>query len=362
MNTPAGAVARARGAQLSVGGVQAGSLGPVDLVLLAGGYGCLLGPAGAGTSALLRAVAGLVPCSGRINVDGSLLHGTPPGRREFALIDGAGTGFGFGSVAGCLRFAQRARGIPPVRRAQRMAALLAEFDLDGEADPASGDPFQQVRVRLAAALAGEPRLLLLDDPLAGCADRQPAIDLLRATAARHRISVLHATPRREEAFALASHLVLMNGGRVLQAGTAAALYDRPDTLDIAVRLGPANLLPGRIERIEDDVAEVRLECGPLIEADPPRGDAAAGAACRVLLRPERVSVSPLAPAELGEAAVAAVLREVTSMGDTFRLVLALGADAEIVVTRSAAIGARGLVPGRTVSVAWRSQHALTFLA
>jgi ABC-type Fe3+/spermidine/putrescine transport system ATPase subunit len=216
-------------------------------------------------------------------------------------------------------------------------------------------------VRLAGALAGEPRLLLLDDPLAGWTDRRPAIDLLRETAARHGVTVLHATPLRAEAFALASHLVLLERGRVLQAGGAAALYDRPDTLAIARLLGPANVLAGRIDRIEDDVALVRLDCGPLIEADPPRGAAAAGVACQVLLRPERVSVSPLAPAELGESAIAAVLREVTPMGDSIRLVLALGADAEIVVTRSAAIGARGLVPGRTVSVAWRSQHALTFV-
>jgi putrescine transport system ATP-binding protein len=336
-------------------------LGPVALDLPAGGYGCLFGPAGAGKTAWLRAIAGLATRSGALALDGISLHGVPAGRRGVALLAAGAAPLPFARVAACLRFAQRSRGIPAAGRITAQAALLAAFELDGAADPARPDPLHRLRVRLATALAGEPRLLLMDDPLADCTDAQPAIDLLRGVGARRGLTVLHATRRRAEAFALATHLVLMDQGRVLQAGPAAALYDRPDSLDIARRLGPANVLAGRIESVEDDVARVRLDCGPVVEADPPRQHAPAGAACQVLLRPERISVSPLAPAELGDGAVAAVLRELTPMGDSIRLVLALGADAPIEVVRSAAIGARGLVPGRTVSVAWRSAHALCFL-
>jgi ABC-type Fe3+/spermidine/putrescine transport system ATPase subunit len=247
------------------------------------------------------------------------------------------------------------------RRPPGLEPLLSEFELDGAADPGRLDELGWFRARLAAALAGEPRLLLLDDPLAGWGDIAAGVELLRNAARRRGLTVLHATRRRDEAFALADRLVLLEGGRVLQAGTASGLYDRPDTLANACRLGAANVLAGRIVSVENDVALVRLECGPEIEADPPHRDVPAGSVCHVVLRPERVSVSPLAPAELGGGAIAAVVRELTHRGDTIRLVLAIGTDADIVVVRPAAIGARGLEVGRTVSVAWQSRHALTYV-
>jgi putative spermidine/putrescine transport system ATP-binding protein len=292
--------------------------------------------------------------------DGVDLGGIAVRRRGFALLTRPSPHAGLGQVGSWLRFSQQSRKTAPGRRAQVRTALLTAFELDETAELARLDAQGRLRARLAAALAGEPRLLLLDDPLAGCTDAAPAIEVLRAVM-RRGVTVLHATPRRDEAFALADRLVLLEAGHVLQAGTAAALYDRPDSLTIARRLGPANVLPGRIVAVENDVAVVRLDCGPVIEADPPGGKATADAPCQVLLRPERVSVSPLPPAELGSGAIAAVVREVTHMGDAIRLVLAIGTDADIVVMRSAAIGARGLEPGRTVSVAWQSRHALTFV-
>jgi ABC-type Fe3+/spermidine/putrescine transport system ATPase subunit len=376
-------------ATLSLRSVAAAGLGPVSLEIGRGAHVCLLGSDGAGTRRLLRAVAGLLACTGQIVADGKDLDGVAPGRRGFALVAERGGIWPGRSMDACLRAAQRlaarntmARGMATKADATR-AALLESLGLPPDADPARLDRDGTLRARLATALAANPRLLLLERPdLSG-----GLTGVLRGLAARHGVTVLHATDSRDDAFALADQLVLMRAGLVLQAGSTAALYERPASLDIACLVGPANVLPGVLVAVANDVATVRLDCGPLIEAEPPLSfskaerplsfskaepplslsqaepaASAPGAACRVLLRPERIVVSPLASADLGDSAIAAVLRDVAHLGDTIRLAAAIGADTVLDIARPAALGTRGLVEGQSVSVAWQSRHALTFPA
>ena len=160
------------GAAGDAGGVTARGLGPVDLELASGAYGCLLGPAGAGKTVWLRAVAGLAASSGEVLVDGAALAGMPVRRRGFAMLATTparqrARRVPFASVGGWLSFAQRSRA---GRRPSGLEPLLSEFELDGAADPGRLDERGWFRARLAAALAGEPRLLLIDDPLAGWGD------------------------------------------------------------------------------------------------------------------------------------------------------------------------------------------------
>ena len=330
--------------------------------LSAGAYGCLLGPAGAGKTALLLALCGLAGRANSLTLGGVALQHLPPHRRRFALLARGGHPPIGASCAAALHGAMAARGIPRRQRAARVAALLAGFALDGATRAARLPPDATLRLRLACAYATDPVLILLDDPLAGAGDPAAAIDWLRATQRRHAIPVLHATPDRAQAFALADRIVLMDSGRVLQQGSPAQLYDAPTSLFVARRLGAANVLPGTLLGVADDIAEVRLDCGPVIEADPPAADLGPGDACQVLLRPERIALSRVAAAELGPAAISAVIRDITHGGDAIRLTLALGTETDIAVIRGAAAGMLGLAPGGTVSVAWQSRHALVFPA
>jgi ABC-type Fe3+/spermidine/putrescine transport system ATPase subunit len=349
-----------RGA-LRIRSLSAPHIGPIDLDLQPGAYACLLGPEGAGKTRTLRAIAGLDRSTGSITLDATPIDRLPPRRRTLALLGAHNSLAPFATIGAALRAAQTARGLTGPSLARRRETLLDAWHLDPRADPQTLDAEHRLRARLAAALASEPRLLLLDDPLSTCPTPQAVIDQLRAAAAEASLTVLHATPRTDEAFALADTLILLDAGTVLQQGPAASLYERPNTLAIARRLGPANTLQGAIESLEDDIAQVRLDCGPLIEADPPETEVAPGVRCTVLIRPEQISVSPLTPAELGPGAIAAVLRSISIQGGAMRLVAAVGTDADLLITRPAALGTRGLIPGRTISLAWQSRHARTFL-
>jgi ABC-type Fe3+/spermidine/putrescine transport system ATPase subunit len=331
---------------IALHGITARGLGPISITLPAGAYTCVLGPPGAGKTRLLGAIARDPGAAGLTKAEIAILpQGGPPPR--LPKLDAA------------LRQALAKRGVPSGQLDHRVAALLADWSVDAPTlDAASG-----LRARLALAFAAIPSLLLLDDPFAHTGDWTETADLLHDATRRCGLTVLHATPRREEAFALADRLILLDRGQLVQEGPLATLYERPASLAIAKRLGRANLLQGTILDIDNDVATVQLACGPVIEADPPAGpEPLPGTACIVLLRPERIAITSVAAADLGSTAIAAVLRDVTHRGDTLVLRAAIGTDTDLIVVRPAVAGAAGLVAGRTVSVAWQSQHALTFLA
>ena len=126
---------------------------------------------------------------------------------------------------------------------------------------------QQQRVALARAIVNEPRLLLLDEPLAAL-DRKLRKEMqieLQDLQRQLGITFVLVTHDQEEALSLSDRICVMRGGRIVQTGSPQALYDRPDSRYVADFVGSSNFLEGRVTRAGDGAATVRLADGLEIE-------------------------------------------------------------------------------------------------
>jgi molybdate transport system ATP-binding protein len=251
------------------------TLGPLDLdmelAIDEGEVVALLGPNGAGKTTLLRAVAGLVPFnSGRVTLDGKVLEDTATGlyvpteRRPIGFVFQDYLLFPHLNVLDNVAFGLRSRGMSRGPAAEKAAEWLERVGLKtyARAKPAELSGGQRQRVALARALAPDPRLLVLDEPLA-------ALDVttraeVRRDLKRHLTSFqgirLVVTHDPLEAVALADRLVVMEKGRLVQTGTPAEVTERPRSQYVADLVG-VNLLRGTA-----DHGSVRLLDGHAVAA------------------------------------------------------------------------------------------------
>jgi thiamine transport system ATP-binding protein len=202
----------------------------------------VLGPSGCGKTTLLRAVAGLQPLDdGRVLWEGDDLADVPAHERRFGLMFQEYALFPHRTVEGNVEFGLRMAHVTKAERAQRVGEVL---DLVGLRElrarrVASLSGGEQQRVALARALAVAPRLLMLDEPL-GALDREWRERLateIRDLLARTALPALYVTHDHDEAFALATRVVVMRAGRVVQEGTPECVWSRPVDAWTAAFLG-----------------------------------------------------------------------------------------------------------------------------
>ena len=220
----------------------------VDLDVAAGEIVCILGPSGGGKSTLLRAVAGLVPAEGVVEVAGVSMAGVPPHRRGVGMMFQHDLLFPHLDVAGNVGF-----GLRPAdpRRVDEMLALVGLTGFGPRAtDTLSGGQAQ--RVALARALAPQPRVLLLDEPF-GALDAVLKAELVLEVQLLLRelgMTVLAVTHDRQEAFTLADRVAVLRDGRLVQVGTPDELWNDPLDTYVA-RLVGLSVLEERAYRPED---------------------------------------------------------------------------------------------------------------
>jgi len=230
----------------SFGGLVA--LGGVDLTVEAGEFRAIIGPNGAGKSTFFNTMTGLLrPDSGRVTFEDRDITGEPPHR---VVRRGVARTFQITSVfpelsalenvqVALLAHARRSWSMWSRARAlgaDRAHELLALVGLDGSAaNPAGtlahGD---QKRLELAIALAGEPRLLFLDEPTAGMAaqERLEAIRLVHRIAGELGLSCVFTEHDMAVVFAVATRITVMHQGRVLAEGTPAEVRARPEVQQV----------------------------------------------------------------------------------------------------------------------------------
>ncbi len=215
----------------------------------------LLGPNGAGKTTLLRVLAGLQAFhAGRVTLDGVVLddgtHHVPPEARPIGVVFQDYLLFPHLSALENVAFGLRSRGMPRAEARRRAAEWLEQVGLGAHqaSRPTALSGGQAQRVALARALATEPRLLLLDEPLAAldASTRRETRRELRRHLTGYDGVRLVVTHDPLEAVALAERLVVIEDGHLVQTGTPAEISRQPRTRYVADLVG-VNLLRGRAE-------------------------------------------------------------------------------------------------------------------
>jgi iron(III) transport system ATP-binding protein len=222
----------------------------VSLEIREGEFVCILGPSGCGKTTLLRLVAGFeVPSEGRIFHDGREITALIPQKRNFGIVFQSYALFPNMTVFDNVAFGLRARRVGRDRLGPRVEALLDLVGLRRFRDhyPAELSGGQQQRVALIRALAPEPSVLLLDEPLSAL-DARIRVHLrteIRRLQRRLGITTVYVTHDQEEAMVLADRIVVMEGGTVQQVGSAGEIYRQPRSRFVADFVGTSNLLECR---------------------------------------------------------------------------------------------------------------------
>jgi len=226
----------------------------VNLKIPDGSYCCLLGPSGCGKTTILRMIAGHDdPTAGEILIGGENVVGLPPVARRTAMMFQSYALFPHLSVRDNIAFALQVRGMSKADRRKAADAMIEKVRLTEFADrlPAQLSGGQQQRVALARAAITGPRVLLLDEPLSALDEflRIQMRQELRRMQRELGITFVHVTHTQLEAIALADLVVVMDKGKVRQAGPARDVYDSPNDRYVAEFLGGQNVLSGRIQSV-----------------------------------------------------------------------------------------------------------------
>jgi putative spermidine/putrescine transport system ATP-binding protein len=258
-----------------------------------GTYCCLLGPSGCGKTTTLRMIAGHeIPTSGEIAVGGVRVTTLPPARRHTAMMFQNYALFPHLNCVDNVAFSLRMRGVGKTERRGKARELLQLVEMEALAErlPAQLSGGQQQRVALARALATHPAVLLLDEPLSALDPflRVRMREELRRFQPQLGITFIHVTHSQEEALALADLVIVMNNGRVEQADTARAVFDRPTTVFVARFIGGHNVLHCKVDTADGKGARLRGPQGIPIATTAP-GLAARGAV-HIAIRSDRMRI------------------------------------------------------------------------
>lgn len=321
---------------VGVGGVRSATFEVVD-----GTVFTLLGPSGCGKTTTLRSIAGLErPDEGEIVIAGRTVYSSAEHR--FVPAHKRGIGMVFQSYAVWPHMTVERNVAYPLTSRRGKARMTTESirarvgetleitEMDDyrarKATELSGG--QQQRLALARALVGQPRLLLLDEPLSNLDARLR--DRMRFELRRLQddlgITMVYVTHDQVEALSLSTTIAVMNAGLIEQVGAPADIYDRPKTAFVARFIGNANIFEGLAEHDVDEGSPctVRVD-GPLGSV---RGVARVPlrAGCRVVvsIRPERVRLAPEGTADADGNAWSGVARGVGYLGEAVELVVEIG--------------------------------------
>ncbi|MDF2960594.1 MAG: transporter [Paenibacillus sp.] len=229
----------------------------IDLTIASGEFVAILGPSGCGKTTLLRLLAGFEhPTEGEIRLDGRIVDGNgrsiPPEHRHIGMVFQAFALWPHMNVREHVRFPLRHQrhnsAASPSQEQERVSQVLESVGLArlDNRMPHELSGGQKQRVAFARAVAAEPTLLLMDEPLSSL-DAMLRLDMRREIQSLHRMtraSIVYVTHDQGEALAMADRIVVMNDGRIEQEGSPRDVYLRPKTNFVARFVSKANLVEG----------------------------------------------------------------------------------------------------------------------
>lgn len=230
----------------------------IDLAIAPGSFVALLGASGCGKTTLLRTLSGFTPASGgSIAVNGRDIQGEPPERRGMAMVFQSYALWSHMSVAQNMGYGLKLRRVPRDEIKRRVDDLLAMLGLSGYGERSVNELSggQRQRVALGRALAVEPQILLLDEPLSNL-DARIRLQMrheIRSIQRQLGVTAILVTHDREEAMVMADQVVILDQGKIAQIGSPEEVYQRPQTPYVASFMGAENIIDCETERDREQV-------------------------------------------------------------------------------------------------------------
>ncbi|MCO5082983.1 MAG: ABC transporter ATP-binding protein [Rhizobiaceae bacterium] len=336
------------------------ALNDIDLSIREGEIVTLLGPSGCGKTTLMRLIAGFETLTaGTVRIDGADVAGLPPEKRPVNMVFQRYALFPHLDVFENVAFGLKVKGMRRDEIKQRVNRMLHIVQLDSFAnryiDELSGG--QSQRVALARALVNEPKVLLLDEPLAALdlKIRQHMLSEMKRIHVETGATFVYVTHDQDEAMILSDRVVLMEKGHIVQIDRPEDMYAKPRTLFAAKFLGETNLFEGVVGETGAAGTVVVTSSGQRF-ASSERVANRQGDKVVVSIRPESFSFheSSDAPSQSARARV----DDVVFIGSRsfYSLTMADGAKARIQVQRNA----RAALPhtGEETQLFWEADNVV----
>jgi len=298
-DAPAIRIAEMRGATKRYGDVLAAD--NLNLTIFKGEFLSFLGPSGCGKTTALRMLAGFEePTSGDILLDGEVVNSVPAHRRPVNMVFQHYALFPHLNVADNISYGLRQqRPKPPkdqIDDAVRQTLETVRMPGFGPRRIWEMSGGQQQRVALARALINQPKLLLLDEPMAAL-DRKLRRDMqieLQSLQRKLGITFVLVTHDQEEALSMSDRIAIMRGGRIVQIGSPRDLYDRPNSRYVADFVGKSNFIDGVVAEIDGPKIALKTPDGQKLQGMAV-GQLVKGDAATISLRPEQCSLARKQP-------------------------------------------------------------------
>jgi spermidine/putrescine transport system ATP-binding protein len=340
------------------------ALKDIELTVDQNEFVSLLGPSGCGKTTLLRIISGFEePTHGRVFVMGDDVTDVPPHRRPTNIVFQRGALFPHMNVAANIGYSLKLRGWPRAKIAARVEEMLSLVRLEGlgQRGPTELSGGQIQRAALARALAAEPSVLLLDEPLS-------ALDLklrqhmqleLRSIQRELGATFVYVTHDQTEALVMSDRIAVMNRGQIIQEGTPREIYTHPGSVFASDFIGETNLIEGTVHSRDDGIVVLATRNGTLVQ-----GAATANlveeASAVLSVRPESVRIRQVdrgdehavdGPRSVG-GELTGIVAQVVYLGSRLRVGVDIGGEA-VVWADLRDEEAVDLIEGVRVTLSWR---------
>jgi spermidine/putrescine transport system ATP-binding protein len=334
----------------------------VDMSVMRGEFLTLLGPSGCGKTTLLRLIGGFVhPDHGQVLLSGKDVTHLPPFRRNVTTVFQQYALFPHMDVLDNVAFGLKLRRVPRDELAKRVADSLEMVRLSGMESrrPSELSGGQQQRVALARSIVLNPRVLLLDEPLAALdlkLRKQMQIEL-KGLQRQLGISFIFVTHDQEEALTMSDRIAVINAGHIQQIGSAQDIYERPVNEFVADFIGLSNMIEGTVESTDGSHCWIRIGHHK-VGARAPGGSTpkAPGDSVSIMVRPEKIRLqSPGA-----DSGLPGKIQSGVYLGESTRWIvrLAEGSEIQVVEQNSEPAGGAAARAGDDVAVRWEPDSAV----
>ena len=308
----------------------------VDLEIYKGELFSLLGGSGCGKTTLLRMLAGFeTPSSGTIHIDGVDMTNVPPYERPVNMMFQSYALFPHMTVEKNVAYGLQRDGVDKPEITRRVDEMLAMVELSqfAKRKPHQLSGGQKQRVALARSLVKQPKVLLLDEPLAALDKRLRENTQFELMNIQEQLGVtfIVVTHDQEEAMTLSTRIAMMDAGRFMQVGTPTEIYEFPESRLIANFIGSANMFEGRVTENGQDHMVVECKEPECIFYVDHGFAIQEGTRVWAAVRPEKIKISGTAPESTGSNQLKGIIDDIGYLGklSTYRVRLSNGNIIEI---------------------------------